>query len=207
MGLQQMGVIDMKTLKKHSTGFTMMEVLITMIIILLGLLGIVALQGKAQLAQLEAYQRTQAILIMQDIVDRMNASRVAVTCFTVTTNTTDGTPYLGEGVAAPTGCTASTTNYNNKANDAIAAIDAFLDGSAESLASLPAGAMTGARACISYDTTSEVGGPGTGYYQIIVAWQGLGDLTVPTVNCANNLYGDETRRRAVSTFIRFANLT
>ena len=188
-----------------------MEVLITMLIILIGLLGIVALQAKAQVAEIEAYQRTQALIIMSDIVNRLNANREAIACFVVTTNTTTGASYLGEGVAAPTGCTASTANYNAQADAAIAAIDALLDGSAEVGSTGNAGAMAGARACISYDATTEIGGAGTGYYKVIVTWQGMGDLTPPgaTLNCAVGLYGPapEVRRRAVSTFIRLANLT
>ena len=52
-----------------------------------------------------------------------------------------------------------------------------------------------------------VGGlPGTGLYTIAVSWQSMADLTTPTANCANGLYGAETKRRTVSTTMRIADL-
>src|SRR3989304_9763530 len=81
--------------RKTSAGFSLMEVLITMLIILIGLLGIVALQGQAQVAELEAYQRAQALIMMSDIVDRLNTNRSTLNCFRITTDATDGTPFLG----------------------------------------------------------------------------------------------------------------
>jgi len=187
-----------------------MEVLVTMIIILIGLLGIVALQGRAQIAELEAYQRTQALIMMSDIVDRMNANRATISCFDITTNTTAGTPYIGFGSTFSSSCSASTTAYNTQADDAIDALDDLLNGTAETLNGNNVGAMTGARACISYDSTTELSGvSGTGLYTVIVTWQGMGDLVSPTgMLCAVGLYGGatDTKRRAVSTTMRIANL-
>ena len=53
----------------------MLEVLITIIIVSLGLLGLAGLQARVQVAELEAYQRTQAIVLLQEMVDRINANR------------------------------------------------------------------------------------------------------------------------------------
>jgi len=75
------------------TGFSLIEVLITMLIILIGLLGIAALQGKAQIAELESYQRAQALILMSDIMDIMNANRNTVSCFAFTDDTASGTPF------------------------------------------------------------------------------------------------------------------
>ena len=191
-----------------------MEVLVTMIIILIGLLGIVALQAKAHVAELEAYQRSQALIILSDITDRLNVNRATATCFNITSNTTAGTPYLGDTTGGShydttTDCTAATSNYNTLAKKTLTYIDELLQGSAEALGTNNVGAMIGARACISYDSSSELGGvSGTGLYTIIVTWQGMsGGLVAPTkMRCAVGLYGDETQRRAVSTSIRLANL-
>lgn len=194
--------------RKYSAGISLMEVLITMIIILIGLLGIVALQAKAQVAELESYQRAQALIILSDIVDRINVNRATAPCFEITTNTTAGTPYLGIGAGGGYTCTASTSAYNDMAVDTLDEIDSILQGSAESLAGSNVGAMVGARACISYDSSSELNSvAGTGLYKIVVTWQGMGDLIAPSeLNCAVGLYGDETKRRAVGTTIRLANL-
>lgn len=192
------------------TGFSLLEVLITMLIILIGLLGIASLQGKAQIAELESYQRAQALILISDIMDIMNANRNTTTCFAYTTNTATGTPFIGVDetghLGTPT-CTASSAADNDNTIDAIEALDLALQGSAEAIGGTKVGAMIGARACISYDAGTELSGvAGTGLYTIAVSWQALADLTIPTANCANGLYGDETKRRTVSATLRFADL-
>ena len=215
--------------KLAQSGFSLLEVLITMLIILIGLFGIAALQGKAQVAELESYQRAQALILLSDIEDRINLNREAATCFNFTTDTAGGTPFIGATgtghLGAPT-CTASSAAYNtqvintimdpdkNNQND----LDSLLRGATERKAVSSIcednpndcyGALIGARACISYDASKEVGSPavaGTGLYTIAISWQGLADLATPSINCANGLYGTEPKRRTVSTTLRIADI-
>jgi len=210
-----MDATDMKTIhiqgKTRCGGFSMVEVLVTLIIILIGLLGIAGLQARAQVSELESYQRAQALILMSDIVDRVNVNRATVACFAMTTNTTTGRPFIGtagSGHMSAPACTASTTQYNAQAVQTLTLLDNLLEGAAESLGGSNVGAMIGARACISYDAATELTGqPGTGLYTIIVTWQGMADLIAPVnMNCANGLYGTEAKRRAVSTTVRMANL-
>ena len=70
-----------------NAGFSLIEVLITMIIILVGLLSIAALQAKAQIAEFESYQRAQGLIFLSDIMDRINLNRETLSCFQITTNT------------------------------------------------------------------------------------------------------------------------
>jgi type IV pilus assembly protein PilV len=202
---------NLDNFKTPQSGFSMMEILVTLFIIMVGLLGIIALQGKAQIAELEAYQRSQALIVLSDLVDRMNSNRATLSCFIVTTDTTNGKPYIGPGTntyGTPTTCAASITAYNNRANEAIKEIHNFFKGTSEQVAGGDVAAMINGRACISYDAASELGGvAGTGLYTVIVAWQAMGDLPAPVnMNCAVNEYGPETKRRAVSTTFRIANL-
>ena len=200
---------------KYAAGISLMEVLVTMLIILIGLLGIVALQTKAQVAELEAYQRSQALIILSDIIDRINVNRATASCFNITTNTVAGTPYLGAitggGHYTPPDCTAATSAYNTQAVNTLADIDTLLQGSAETAGGSNVGAMLGARACISYDSSTVLNSvPGTGLYTVIVTWQGMSALTAPTgMKCAVGLYqtdGLDTKRRAVAASFRLANL-
>jgi len=194
------------------SGFSMIEVLITLIIILVALLGIAALQSRAQIAELESLQRSQALILLSDIMDTMNANRATVTCFAFTSNTTTGTPFVGTAGSGQLGshtCTASTSAYNTQAVEAVADIGDMLKGKAEKIGTQNVGAMIGARACVSYDSSTELTGqPGTGLYNVIVTWQGMADLVAPasSMNCAVGLYGDETKRRAVAAKMRFADL-
>jgi type IV pilus assembly protein PilV len=183
-----------------------MEVLITMFILLVGLLGIGALQSQAQIAELESYQRAQALILLSDIVDRMNTNRSTISCFNIS-NATSGVPYLGVGSTFTPACAAGTATYNTLADAAINDLDDLLKGDAEKLGGVSVGSMIGARGCMSYDAATELAGTtGTGLYTVAVSWQGRSSLNVPTVNCGNNLYGPEAQRRTVSTTLRIADL-
>jgi len=106
-------------------------------------------------------------------------------------------------------CTASTTAYNDQTLDTIEEINGFLEGSLETLNGNSVGSILGARACVSYDSTTEIGFPavsGIGLYTVVISWQAMDSLVAPTVNCANGLYGTEAQRQAASTTFRAADL-
>jgi type IV pilus assembly protein PilV len=191
-----------------------MEVLISMLIIALGLLGLAGMQVRMQQAEFESYQRSQALVLLYDMVERIQAHRGAArNCFAFTTNA-NGTPFLGTGATPPGGCVSTGTAADNAMADAsIAEWDALLDGAAETSGGASVGAMIGARGCVQYDATTELAGqPGTGVFTVVVAWQGQAQTAAPTnadgtaINCANTLYGDETQRRAIATTFRMAQL-
>lgn len=201
------------TLPHRSAGFTLMEVLISIVVIALGLLGLAGLQVRMQQAEFESYQRSQALVLLYHMVDQVRANRDTASCFAITTNTTAGTPYVGAGATAPTGCAASTSQNNTMADAAIAEWGDLLKGAAETQGGSNVGAMIDARGCITYGgAATEVANPaggtisGTGVYTATVTWQGSSDLSPPTAVCANGLYGAETKRRAVSATFRMAKL-
>jgi type IV pilus assembly protein PilV len=203
---------NMKMIPSRNSGFTMIEVLVALLIITLGLLGLAGLQARMQQAEFESYQRTQALVLLYDMVDRINVNRVTAPCFVITTNATAGTPYLGAGSGALPACSYGTAADNANALAALAEFDNLLKGAAETRGGADVGAMVDARGCVIYDSTTELldaGGavmPGTGIYTVTLAWQGTADTFAPTVNCANTLYGAETKRRVVSTTFRLAHL-
>lgn len=185
-----------------------------MLIIALGLLGLAGLQVRMQQAEFESYQRSQAVVLLYDMVERIQSNRATANCFRFTTDTTAGTPYVGTGANAPTGCAGGTTAADNAMADAaMAEWDSLLEGASEKSGVNSVGAMVGARGCVSYggaatEVVNPVGGTiaGTGIYTVTVVWQAAADSAAPTVNCGNGLYGAETKRRAVSTTFRMAEL-
>lgn len=58
-------------------GFTLVEVLVSLLVLSLGLLGLAALQSQSVKSTYSAYLRTQATLYAHDILDRMRANREA----------------------------------------------------------------------------------------------------------------------------------
>lgn len=199
------------SIAERSSGFSMIEVLVALMIIVLGLLGLAAMQVRMQQAEFESYQRAQALVLLQDMVDRIQLHRVTAPCFRFTTGA-NGTPYVGAAGTAAIACAASSAGDNAEAVATLTDWDNQLKGAAETKGGNSVGAMVGARGCVSYSAASELldstGAPmsGTGIYTVGVAWQGTIDTVTPTVNCANGLYGTEARRRVVSTTFRMAQL-
>ena len=202
-------------------GFSMLETLVAVFIVTIGLLGIAGLQAKAQVAELESYQRAQALVMMGTIVDKMNIIRNVGSCFALTSSTS-GSPYFGPttkpdgtsdsgAVSAPT-CAAGTTSENTLAVSMMTEINNMLAGTGETKAGNSVGAIIGARGCVSYNAATEIVDStgaslsGTGAYTVAVSWQGRADTFAPTVNCGINMYGNETQRRTVSMTFMMAKL-
>src|SRR3954453_9477866 len=60
--------------RSREAGYLLIEVLITMFILAVGLLGVVGLQARAQQAETDSYQRTQALVLLRDMAARINAN-------------------------------------------------------------------------------------------------------------------------------------
>ncbi|MBV1883158.1 MAG: type IV pilus modification protein PilV [Pseudomonadales bacterium] len=192
--------------KLRCEGLSLIEILVTVLIMALGILGGLSLQGKMQQSGYEAYQRTQALMLLEDIVNRLNTNRASAPCYMFTFDTTTGVPYLGSVGGGHLG-SPTCSGFGDANTQALAMADMqewnlLMQGTNEIDSSgVAVGGIVDARGCISLDDSTI---PQT--YIVSIAWQGLNETVVPSINCGNNLYGDETRRRVVSTSIQFASL-
>lgn len=182
------------------SGYGLLEVLVAMVILLSGLLGLAGLLTRSQQFEMESYQRAQALILLQDMADRINTNRKVAACYAITTNATSGTPYLGTNSSIIPNCSSGTAEQYARANADLTAWNNLLLGSAETQGSARVGAMIGARGCIR-QTAADT-------YLILVTWQGLSKTVAPNASlaCANTTYGDEMQRRVVSTTVSIANL-
>ena len=177
-------------------GFAMLEILVTMVILMIGLLGLAGIMARSSSAEMESYQRVQALILAQDMVDRVNANRKKASCYS---NAGAGV-VLGTGSGAIPACSGGTGEAAQAVAD-LTAWDAMLKGSAEASGGSNLGAMIGARGCITQvDAVNNI-------YRISVAWQGLVATAAPVDTCGATLYGtDEARRRIVTMTLRIAKL-
>ena len=170
-------------------GSTLLEVLVTIVILAFGLLGLAGMQAKIQLAEMESYQRAQAILLLSDMSERISANRAQAASYVSTD------PY-GTGDSQPSSCAAVAAGV---ALDLCQWSNA-LKGAAEKSGAANSGAMIGARGCITQiqapDPTAAVCTPGI--YLVSVTWQGLHPTAAPSVTCAQGRYGSDALRRAIS---------
>ena len=182
-------------------GFSMIEVMVSLVILMLGLLGLVGLITVSQRAETESYQRSQALLLLQDIAGRINANRRVATCYAITTDTLNGVPYMGVGAAIAPPCGFGTLQANMLATGDLNAWNGLLTGTGETQGGLNFGAMVGARGCVSFDAPS-------GVYLVSIAWQGIVTTAAPnsSLTCGKGLYGNEALRRVVSMNVQIANL-
>ena len=163
-------------------GVTMIEVLITIVILSFGLLGLAGLQARVQLAEIEAYQRAQAIVLLQDMVDRINANRKNSMSY-------DGAVVGTGNTTIPADCSALTG-----ANlDICEWHNALLGNSETSGGGSSVGAMIGARGCIT-NTVATM----PREFLVSVVWQGVTATATPaSTTCGQNAYGNEGTRRAI----------
>lgn len=191
--------------RRSQQGSSLIEVLVTLVILMIGLLGLVGLMVQSQRSQTESYQRVQALVVMQDMVNRINANRKAVTCYAI--SAADGTGFLGTagtGHAATPTCTTATSEQNARAVADLTEWESLLLGSAEKSGGNDVGAMLGARGCVTSATEGSYL-----VYRVSVVWQGSGKTVAPnaTVSCGTGLYGDDALRRSVSVPIQITKLS
>jgi type IV pilus assembly protein PilV len=164
-------------------GFALLEAMIAVVLLSIGLVALAGLLAKTTVAQIESYQRTQALLLAQDMADRLLA------------NKTHASSYVrddyGVGPTAPCGGAPGYQLDSCRWGDAIR-------GTSEQSGSINVGTLLGGRGCIT--------APAADRYQVIVAWQGLVQTVPPSVSCGRDGYGIDTYRRAVVVPVHLANL-
>ncbi|MBL8473334.1 MAG: type IV pilus modification protein PilV [Rhodocyclaceae bacterium] len=169
-------------------GVTLIEVLVTLVLLLVGLLGLAALQNRAHMLETESYQREQALVLLRDIATRISANRA---------NAVNYVTAAALGTSSTIDCSAPAT----MADTDLCQWDQDLKGAAETLGTARVGAMIGARGCVS--------SPATDQYLIQVVWQGLVATSAPpaSVTCGAGLYGTDSFRRAVTSVVQIGVLS
>lgn len=190
-------VTYMTIVASKQRGISLIEVLVTLLILAVGMLGVMGMQARLQQSDTEVYQRTQALILLDDMASRLAANRNAAASYV-----TGASNPFGVGMTCPTATSASTRLERDRAEWCAA-----LQGAAEAEDGSQVGAMLGGRGCVE--------SLGSGEYLITVAWQGLGPLTAPPagVACGANSYdmadsqcSADACRRVVTTVVRVAAL-
>lgn len=181
-------------------GTSMIEVLVTIVILAFGMLGLAGLQARTMNMEMESYQRSQALVILNDMVSRIEtpaslAGKSAAGLAALQAYETGYSAPLG-GSSVLDDCSGQTIGAARDKCE----WGKILNGAAESYSGNRIGAMIGARGCIveiqAPDGSKGVCSPGL--YEVSVAWQGLFTTAAPNNNCGKNLYGDDALRRVIS---------
>lgn len=199
-------------------GYSLLEVLITMFVIAIGLLGLVGLQARALTAEIEAAARGQALMLVNEMADRMeaNLAQVKNPSGNATYDQKSGSTKVVFGTSYTNACV--TNNASNLSNQALCCKTTAQGGTKNSVAesdicewdlalkgigettggAAKVGAMAGARGCVFLQATS--------VYQIDVVWQGRDNTGAVASDLTCGDTAITTRRRGVSRRIWVADL-
>jgi len=171
------------TNRRSEAGAALLEVLIAMLIVAFGVLGYVGLQARTVVTTLEGYQRSQALILLNDITQRININRA------------NAVSYVGSDIGATDPGTCPVTV--GAARD-LCEWAQLIRGSAEQRNGSKLGAVIGARGCIQ--------DLGSGQYRISLVWQGIQASGPTPLACGLNQYTAENLRRGVSVVVRIGIL-
>ncbi len=141
----------------RARGFSLLELLVTLVVLSIGLLGIGLMQTTNLGLTKTAYSRTQAMLLAGDIADRIRANETYAANYVTSSLTTRATPACVAG--------------NNCAGPALAASD-IQDWSNRILAEFPGGqgvilnSTSTATACPGYTATAIA----AGFMRVLITW-------------------------------------
>lgn len=176
-------------------GFTLIEVLVTLLILAVGLLGLAGLNARMLNGQFEAYQRSQALRLVEDMSSRIRNNPKAA-------RKGDYGSTKVFGVSAETCATAYSVDYDLCTwSEALRGVGVSTN--AETPQQL--GSIIGARGCVE-----NISGAVTNKQAVVrvtVAWQGLTPSVAPASGCGKGAYGDDdSLRRTVSVDVVLAFL-
>ena len=176
--------INLRAGARRQRGTSMVEVLVAIVIVVVGLLGMAGLQSRASMAELEAFQRAQAVVLLQDMVDRINANRQNA---------------LSYATAAPMGTERQEVDcapMNIIAHRDLCEWNNQLLGAAELKSGNKVGAMGDARGCVFVvNNTMPM------ELQVVVSWQGSVQTKEPGNECGRGKYGADGFRRSLTASV------
>ncbi len=180
----------------------MIEILLTLSVMVIGMWAMLDLHTRLQVSEFEAYQRTQALALLDDMANRIMANRKEAAAYV-----TDS--VRGIGTLPCSNPAESSTLVAHDQAEWCQALRGSAVGRLDEAARIIAG-----RGCVE-----AVGGLLEEEYLVTVVWQGATPLAQPpaTLSCGKDQYNqpadsscadsDDRCRRYVSTLVHIASLS
>lgn len=179
----------------RSAGFALVESMVTVVVVAFGLLGVAGLVSRSFFTEVDAIQRAQASMLMQDMVTRIEGNRANASAY-----------VTGD---------AGITGYAYASCDPAALVvdrdrctwGQLLAGGNERIDGANAGVLVGAVGCVhEIDAFNRI-------YAVSIAWQGSTPGAAPIVDnnfaptgCGRDGFGSENQRRLMTTLLRIGTL-
>lgn len=164
-------------------GMSLIEVLITVVVLAVGLLGIAALQLMSKKSNFEAVQRTTATLLANGMIERMRNNPSKLVLYAGDSTTPAAALDFNSPLTAPTtDCSASgaVCSPDELVEHDLYQWQQLVLGAAEKADGTGAntGGLTNPIACIS-TTVGAAAADRSGEYSVAIAWRGTADLSDP----------------------------
>ena len=169
---------------RRQRGFSMLEVLVTLLVTAFGLLGLAGFVSRSTAVAADANQRARALTLLTDMNYRLQ------------NNKAQAAAYVSDAVHGETvqtcpgamGAARDLCEWNN-----------LLAGTNDRVSSGPSGGLA-FRGCITQPV------PGDTMYVVTVAWSSTIAGVPPADTCAQGAFSDDSLRRVVRTQVRVVNL-
>jgi type IV pilus assembly protein PilV len=170
---------------RRQAGFSMIEILVTMLIVAFGLLGLAGFITRGNALGVDSNQRARALALLDDMAERIRNNK------TIAPNYVSAAVRGGD-VADCSGLSAAALDLCEWNNVLYGTNDALSSGASQTLRF---------RGCV---TQPYAGQP---VYVVTVAWAGSLSGTPPADACGAGEFSDDNHRRMVRTQVRAACLT
>ncbi|QSX38086.1 type IV pilus modification protein PilV [Shewanella sedimentimangrovi] len=178
-------------MKYSRNGFSLIEVLVSLVILVIGLIGIFNLHTVAKQSNFESFQQTQASYYASDIVSRMKLNRTELANYAGTYDGTMADPGISCDVAV--GANVICTNAQTRAWDLYQWGQLFIGSAEETAAGNFVGGLDSPIACINVNNA-------TGDVTVVMTWRGIRKASDGGANAADSFVKDcgkkgDARRR------------
>lgn len=176
-------VRNLKSPQPAQHGMSLIEVLITVVVLAVGLLGIAALQLMSKKSNFEAVQRTTATLLANGMIERMRNNAAKLTLYAGDASTPPAPLVFDSPLTAPAkDCAASgvVCSPDELVEHDLYQWQQLVIGASEKADGTGAntGGLTDPIACLS-TTVSSAAANRSGEYSVAIAWRGSADLGDP----------------------------
>ncbi|PKG76416.1 type IV pilus modification protein PilV [Shewanella sp. GutCb] len=182
-------------MKNQQKGLSLIEVMVSLVILVVGLIGIFNLHIIAKRGSFESFQQTQATYLANDIINRMKLNRSQLLLYRGTYAGLLSKP--GKSCDVGVGATVICSNAETRTWD-LYQWEQLFGGASELQGTKSVGGLDGATACVDVKATGEV--------LVVMTWRGVRSVSDGASNKSDFVKGcgtanDRRRTYSLSTVI------